>query len=159
MKYGDFSSLVQLGVGLHLGAALLQTYGEFGIASLARAIERMERFFRVPDDERPSSALEEEFRDLESEFEIFRIRLTQEYRWYVWLNSGAALLLVGVLIVIAYKAQDDVSSGWCWTTIAMVALSVGPALTTLLSLSLDVHRQSKPIKTKADDLERRLGKT
>ena len=31
MKYGDFSSLVQLGAGLHIGTAFLQVYGELGV--------------------------------------------------------------------------------------------------------------------------------
>jgi hypothetical protein len=41
MKYGDFSSLVQLEVGLHLGTALLQLYGELGMQPLVRTVERI----------------------------------------------------------------------------------------------------------------------
>ena len=155
MKYGDFSSLVQLGVGLHVGAALLQMYGELGVAPLVRTIGRVRSLFLAPEAERPPKALEDELDRLESRYEIFRIRLFQEYRKYVVINSIVAIVLAVMLVAIALKAQDDVAEGYEWTIVMMVALSLLPAPITLGALWIDADRQVKPIKKEADDLEKR----
>ena len=155
MKYGDLSSLVQLGVGLHVGTALLQIYGDLGVAPLARTIERLRSLFAAPEGERPSQALKEELEPLESKYEIFRIQLFQEYRKYVRVNSAVAAILAIFLVVIAYIAHDDVAQGYEWTTVAMVALSLLPAPLTLGVLWFDANRQVKPMKDRADDLEAR----
>jgi hypothetical protein len=155
MKYGDFSSLVQLGVGLHVGTALLQMYGEIGVAPLVRTIGRARSLFLAPEGERPPKALEDELDRLESKYEIFKIRLFQEYRKYVRINSIIATALAIILVVIAYKAQDDVAEGYEWTTIVMLALSLLPAPSTLGALWIDANRQVKPMKDEADDLEKR----
>jgi hypothetical protein len=155
MKYGDFSSLVQLGVGLHVGTALLQIYGELGVAPLVRTIGRVRSLFLAPEGERPPKVLEDELDRLESKYEIFRIRLFQEYRKYVRINSIVATALAIILVIITYKAQDDVSPGYNWTTIMMSALSLLPAPLTLAVLWIDANRQLKPMKYEADDLEKR----
>jgi hypothetical protein len=46
MTFGDFSSLVQLGVGLHAGTALFQLLSEFGVAPLERRLGRLEDYVR-----------------------------------------------------------------------------------------------------------------
>jgi hypothetical protein len=155
MKYGDFSSLVQLGVGLHVGTALLQMYGELGVAPLVRTLGRTRSLFLAPEGERPPKALEGELDRLESNYEIFKIRLFQEYRKYVRINSIVAFVLAIILVVIAYKAQDNVAEGHEWTTVVMVALSLLPAPLTLGSLWIDANRQLKPMKEEADNLEKR----
>jgi hypothetical protein len=155
MKYGDFSSLVQLGVGLHVGTALLQMYGELGVAPLVRTIGRARSLFLAPQGERPPKALEDELDRLESKYEIFKIRLFQEYRKYVRINSIVAIALAIILVVIAYKAQDDVAEGYEWTTVVMFALALLPAPLTLGALWIDANRQVKPMKEDADDLEKR----
>jgi len=68
MKYGDFSSLVQLGIGLHLGTALLQMYGELGVAPLVRTIDRVRSLYLVPEGEQPPKSLKEELERLESKY-------------------------------------------------------------------------------------------
>jgi len=155
MKYGDFSSLVQLGVGLHVGTALLQMYGELGVAPLVRSLGRTRSLFLAPETERPPKALEDELDRLESKYEIFKIRLFQEYRKYVVINSLVASLLAIILVVIAYKAQDDVADGYEWTTVVMFAFSLLPAPLTLGALWTDANEQVKPMKDEADDLEKR----
>lgn len=155
MKYGDFSSIVQLGVGLHVGTALLQMYGELGIAPLVRTIGRLRSLFLAPEGERPPKLLEDELDRLESNFEIFRIQLFQEYRKYVRINSMVAIALAIILVVIAYKAQDAVGEGYEWTTVVIFALSLLPAPLTLGALWIDAGRQVKPMKDEADDIEKR----
>ena len=51
IKYGDFSSLVQLGVGLHVGTALLQLYGELAVEPLTRTLDRTRTLFLAPQNE------------------------------------------------------------------------------------------------------------
>lgn len=155
MKYGDFSSLVQLGVGLHVGTVILQMYGELGMAPLARVFTRTRNLFLAPHNERPPQELEEELDALESKFEIFKIQFFQEYRRYVIYNSIAAVALAIILVIIAFKAEDKIEDGWEWTAIGMAALSLLPALITFGVLWFEAHKRVKPMKEKADDLERR----
>lgn len=153
-EYGDFSSVVQLGVGLHLGTALLQFYGELGVQPLVRILERTRSLFLAPEAEQPSKHLEAELMRLESEYEIFKIRLFQEYQKYVCINTSVALILAGILVAIAYKATDPVPEGHEWITIFIVAFSVLPAPITLGSLWWDANRQVKPMKERANELEK-----
>lgn len=155
MKYGDFSSLVQLGVGLHVGTALLQLYGELGVAPLTRALGRTRSLFSAPENERPPADIEEDLDRLESRYEIFKVRLFKAYRKYIFFNLGAAGLLAAILIVIAFKADDPVTDGWGWTTIAMCAFSVLPGPMSLVMLWFNASRQVKPMCKTADELEER----
>jgi hypothetical protein len=155
MKYGDFASLVQLGVGLNVGTALLQLYGELGVAPLARVLERTRSLFTAPFEERPPKAIEEELERLESRFEIFKIRLFHEYRKYVFFNLSAAVVLAAILVTIAFKADDPITEKWEWTAILMSALSVLPGPISLAVLWIDANRQMKPMRQTADDLETR----
>jgi hypothetical protein len=155
MKYGDFTSLVQLGVGLHVGTALLQLYGELGVEPLARVLERTRSLFAAPEEERPPKPIEEELERLESRYEIFKIRLFQEYRKYVFFNLGAAGILAVILITLAFKTDDPITDGWEWTAIMMSALSVLPGPLSLIVLWIDANRQVKPMRKTADELEMR----
>jgi hypothetical protein len=148
MKYGDFSSLVQLGVGIHLGTALLQLYGELGVQPLVRTKARIESLF-VDETELPKD-VEDELRRLECDFDIFKIRLFNEYKSFVKINSVVAFLLVILLTVIAYKAEDPIAAE---LTVFIVALSVLPAPITLGLLWLDATIEIRPIKERADKLE------
>lgn len=155
MKYGDFASLVQLGVGLHVGTALLQLYGELGVAPLTRALGRTRSLFAAPNNERPPAIIEEELERLESRYEIFKVRLFKEYRKYVFFNLGAAGLLAGMLIGIAFKTDDPITDGWEWVAIVTVAMSVLPGPISLAALWFDANRQLKPMRETADELEER----
>lgn len=151
MKYGDLSSLVQLGVGLHLGTALLQLYGELGVQPLVRTFARI-RSLLADEGERRMKDVEDELDKLESDFEIFKIQLFNEYKKYVKINSGVAVLLVLVLIFISYKSGDAIAA---WLAIVFVFLSVVPAPVTLGALWHDAAAQIRSIKEQADDLEGR----
>jgi hypothetical protein len=48
MKNGDLSSVVQLGVGLHVGTAVLQIFADFGVTPLERRIARVRTLFQLP---------------------------------------------------------------------------------------------------------------
>jgi len=155
MKYGDLSSIVQLGVGLHIGTAVLQLYGELGIAPLERRISRIRRLFRVPEAERPSRELEEELNLVESRYELFKIEFFREYRWCVVLNTAVAIALAVLLVVIALKADDQISDGYEWFAVLAIATSYLPAPCIFGSLWVDAQRRVKPLEVKADGIEKR----
>ena len=155
MKYGDLASVVQLGVGVHLGTALMQLYGELGVKPLARVLERTRSLFAGPEKERPTKVIEEELERLESRYEIFKIRLFQEYRKYVFFNLGVAATLAIILIILAFKADNPIMNGWDWTAILISALSVLPGPLSLGALWIDANRQVRPMRLAADELEAR----
>lgn len=66
MKYGDFSSVVQLGVGLHVGTVVLQLYGDIGLQPLNRALARLRSLFLAPEHERPPKEFEDELLGIEA---------------------------------------------------------------------------------------------
>ena len=152
MKYGDFSSLVQLGVGLHVGTAILQLYGEIGTEPLVRSLARIRGL--LSEEPNPSSAeLLEEYDQLASDYDIFKIRLFNEFKKYIKMNACVAAALVVVLIIIAFKADDAIDEYWTIMTIPVVALSVLPAACTLGALWYDASKFVGPMKARADKLE------
>lgn len=149
MKYGDFSSLVQLGVGLHLGTALLQMYGDLGEAPFKRQLARIRMLVTAAD---PSSSLRDGLRSLEGDYEIFKIQFFNEYRKYIKINAAVAVLLVIVLALISFKNDDSLPG---LIGILFLYCSVIPAPTTLAFLWSDAARALRPLKDRADDLEKR----
>jgi hypothetical protein len=149
MKYGDFSSLVQLGAGLHAGTALLQLYGDIGLAPLVRRISRVRSLVEIGG--MPADIVEDLAR-VESDFEIFKIRHFNEYKRFVKANFGVAAALVVLLAVIAYLAETEVPAQ---ITIIIVAFSVFPAPITLGVLWWDASQSSKQIHARAERLELR----
>lgn len=150
---------MQLGVGLHVGTAVLQLYGELGVQPLARAIARTRSLFLAPEPERPPKDVEEDLDRLEGRFEIFKIRLFKEYKKFILGNSIVAGLLAAVLTVLAYKADDEITESWQAVSVLIVALSLLPAPVSLGVLWFDADRQIKPLKREADALEARASTT
>jgi hypothetical protein len=153
MNYGDFSSVVQLGVALHVGTALLQSYGDLGVAPFVRALDRLRGLIRSGDIATRNNNLEEQLSHLESRYEVFKIQLFQEYRKYVCINSAVAVALAISLIVIAYNADNEITEDRTWTTIFIVFLSLFPAPLTLGVLWFDANHELEPMKAEADRLE------
>ena len=153
MKYGDFSSVVQLGVGLHVGTVVLQLYGDIGLQPLNRALARLRSLFLAPEHERPPKEFEDELLGIEGRYEIFRIRLSREFEKYVLGNSLVAAALAIILTVIAFKADDPITEGWEMVPMLLVGLSLLPAPVSLGVLWFDADRQVKPLRQEADALE------
>ncbi len=152
MNYGDFSSVVQLGVSLHLGTALLQFYGDLGVQPLIRILDRIKGLFAEGEHE-PLLEVKTELEELESDFQIFKIRLFNEYRKYVIINSAVAVALTVVLIVIAFLAETKVGDGSEWVPLLIVLASILPAPATLFCLWKDASRILRPLIERADAIE------
>jgi hypothetical protein len=150
MKYGDFSSLVQLGVGLHAGTALLQIYGEIGVQPLVRTLSRIRQLLEEPNHVK--EAIIEDLDQLDADFAIFRIQLFNEYKRYVVVNFVVAAVLVGILTLISYKSDDLLPE---LLSVLFASLSVLPAPMTLGALWWDASRELRPLKARADMAEQR----
>jgi hypothetical protein len=155
MNYGDLSSIVQLGVGLHVGTAVLQLYSELGMAPMERRLARIRDLFKLPEGESPAPQLREELERLEGRYGLFKIAFFKQYRGFVVVDSIVALVLAIFLIVIAYKASDDIGYGHEWFAVVAISLSFIPAPLMLGVLWWDARRRLAPLKKVADDIETR----
>jgi hypothetical protein len=154
MKYGDFSSLVQLGVGLHAGTALLQIYGELGVQPLIRTLSRIRELLEVPEPGK--ELIIEDLEQIEADFAIFRIQLFNEYKKYVVANLAVAVVLIAILTWISYEADDLLPA---WLSVIFSSISVLPAPITLGALWWDASRELRPLRTRAGRLQdRALGR-
>lgn len=150
MKYVDFSSLVQLGVGLHLGTALLQSYADIAQAPFIRTVARI-RSLTTPEDN-PSESLKSDLETLESDYEVFKIRLFKENKNYFLANGIVAMILTGFLVLISFKGEDDLP---ILVSFIFAFSSIAPAGITLLALWVDAERAMKPLRERASTLEAR----
>ena len=152
MNFGDFSSLVQLGVGLHLGTALLQMYGEIGLQPMIRLIERMQN---VVED--PNHPPQEEHRDqlatIISRFGVYKIQMFTDYKRYLVANSVVAALLTLILVFISYCYSTPISPQ---CSIIFVALSILPAPVTLFCHWHDATKALRPLLEAAKKLEGKI---
>jgi hypothetical protein len=155
MKYGDLSNIVQLGVGLHVGTAVLQLYSEFGMAPMDRRLARIRELFKLPAGECPSPSLREELDRLEGRYGLFKISFFNRYRWLVVFNSVIAAILGVFLIFIACNAADPIRDGYEWFVVFSISLSFLPAPLMLGALWWDARQRVAPLKKAANDIEAR----
>lgn len=155
MKYGDLSSIVQLGVGLHVGTAVLQLYSELGLAPMERRLARIWDLFKLPEGDCPSPELREELARLEGRYGLFKISFFKQYRWIVAVNSTIGAVLAIFLVIIASKAGDNILDGYEWFPVVAMSLSLLPAPLMLGALWLDARQRVAPLKKIADDIETR----
>lgn len=144
------ASIVQLGVGLHLGTAVLQIYGELGVAPFERRIARIRSLIRP---EATATELEAELSQLEGRYELFKIEFFNQYRFYMVVNSIVALALAVLLIIIAIKAADVITEGWEWFAVLSIAMSLLPAPLTLVALWFEARRRLRTLMSDAERIE------
>jgi hypothetical protein len=154
MEYGDFSSVVQLGVGLHVGTALLQIYGEIGLQPFIRSLSRIRRLVEDMDDN--NEELVDQLDAIEGDFEIFRIRLSNEYKWWIITNSLVAVAPSVLLVFISYNYRSSLPAEM---SIFIVALAVLPAPITLSILWNNATKAIAPLMERVNGLEDRALRT
>lgn len=149
MEYGDFSSLVQLGAGLHIGSALLQLYGEIGLRPINSTLARISGILaKVGSD---CDDLREEEANIIGEYEVFKVQLFNEYRTYIFANSGIAVSLIVWLIVISLNFHAPMFDT---PAVLTIAISVLPAPIMLAVFWYTASRKVQPIYSKAVKLEK-----
>lgn len=152
MYFGDFSSVVQLGVGLHLGTALLQMYGEIGLQPMIRSIERMQNVAEDPNHP-PKDEHRDELATIVSRFEVYKIQMFTEYKRYLIVNSIVAAALTLILVLISYLYSTPISPQ---CSIVFVGLSILPAPVTLFCHWYDATNALRPLLNAAKALEGKM---
>jgi hypothetical protein len=158
IKLSDFSSVLQLGVGLHAGTVLLQAIAEFASSPVSHRVERLARMARLKrarferdgKDTSGVDAIESEILDTQSALELKKVQLFTEYKYAAGLNSIVALVLFGLLVWAAIAADHELSLGLaCF----IVFLSAGPAIFSLLLLWWRWHSNTSGIRASIKKLE------
>ena len=152
MYFGDFSSVVQLGVGLHLGTALLQMYGEIGLQPMIRSIERMQNVAGDPNHP-PKDEHRDELAAIVSRFEVYKIQMFTDYKRYLIANSVVAAMLILILVFISYCYSMPITPQY---SIIFVALSILPAPITLFCHWYDANKALRPLLGAAKALEDKM---
>lgn len=152
MNFGDFSSLVQLGVGLHLGTALLQMYGEIGLQPMIRLIERMQNVAEDPNHP-PKDEHRDQLATIVSRFEVYKIQMFTDYKRYLIANSAVAAILALILVLTSYCYSTPISHEY---SIIIVALSLLPAPITLFCHWHDATKALRPLLEAAKALEGKM---
>jgi hypothetical protein len=132
ISLGDLSSVVQLGVGLHAGTALLQSVAEFASTPTSSRLERLAKIAEVRAKNDPNFQIHlDTARDLLSDLEVKKIQFFNEYRQVFAINTGIAIALGLVLAAIALLASQKVE---IWVGFVIVPLSLIPAPASLAFL-------------------------
>lgn len=147
MDYGDFIGLVQLGVGLHAGTALLQLYGEIGGQRLVRRFERLESLVDRKDGN--WTKVIEEMDDIKGRYNLFRVKFFNDYRRFVIYNSVVAAILAVWLVILTLCYEVEIS--WVLAALSIV-VSVLPAPATLLILIWKAENELRPLDKEVEKL-------
>lgn len=144
-----------MGIGLHLGTALLQLYGELGLQRVNRTMSRIKRAMEGAScdnssEHKANDTLKDEFDDLETEYEVFKIRLFNEYIKYIIANSAVAGLLTLILIFISFCFSCEIKPFWAFM---ITWPSVLPAPLLLVIYWINASERVRPIFEKAKKLE------
>jgi hypothetical protein len=153
MKLGDFSSILQLGVGLHTGTVLLQSIVEFASAPITRRLERLARIAQLRSNNIDCDSSVENALDLQGDLETKKVQFFNEYKAAAKLNACVAFFLFILLAWAAVMYEFPVSI----VGAALILLvSVAPAVISLFVLWWRWERNTETIRQKIDSLDRQL---
>jgi len=162
MRLGDFSSVLQLGVGLHVGTALLQSIAEFASSPISKRIERLAKLAalrraRYQQNNKvlaeKSLELESEVLDLQSSLELKKVQFFNEYRIAALVNTLSAIALFILLVWAAVRADDSIGF---WLASLVVIASFAPATLSLGTLWRRWHVNTADVRRATDKIEHRL---
>lgn len=112
MKLQDFSSLVQLGVALHAGTAVLQLSENFWLRPIDRKIRRIEERSKAAEAETIDrdwiDTISENRRMLHTNFESFENQFHNSFAKYTTISSAFALMQVIMLVIITFSAETEI---------------------------------------------------
>lgn len=154
MILGDFSSMVQLGVGLHAGTALFQSIFELAGTPMLNRISRLAELAeaKTKRDQTFQDKLDTAH-DIMGDLENKRLNFLREYKYLVLANGGVAIALLAALIFISFDAQEVIP----WPVgIFLVLLSLAPAGASLILLCSSWSKKMGPLRSSVEGLERAL---
>jgi hypothetical protein len=158
MKLNDFSSVLQLGVGLHTGTVLLQSVAEFASSPMTIRLARLAKIAELRCNAKGGSSdscevLHEQALDLQADLETKKVQFFNEYRIAAKLNACVAVLLFAVLAWAAIDSDAMVSVS---LAAFLIGLSFAPAAISLIVLWRRWQRNTESLRKQIDELDRRL---
>jgi hypothetical protein len=162
MRLSDFSSVLQLGVGLHLGTALLQSIAEFASAPLSKRIDRLAslaalRRLRLEKESSPlapaAAELENNVLDVQATLELKKVQFFNEYRLAAVVNTISAGILSLMLVWAAIEA--DFVTGYKLAG-TIVVVSFAPAILSLCTLWRRWHTNTEDVRIATGSIEKKL---
>jgi hypothetical protein len=121
----DFFTVVQLGVGIHAGTAILQLSGEFGIAPVERRVDNIARWLGEEREENNIlSEQEDQLKAIKARIYIYKLQYAYVYRKQVYIMLGFAAGLLFCLDIMSFVAEADIS---LLIGLSLVLLCVFPA--------------------------------
>jgi hypothetical protein len=154
MTLGDFSSVVQLGVGLHAGTALLQSITELTASPLSRRLSRLHRIAEIKlSSNTQAQDLHDQASDLIGDLEIKKVQFFNEYKEVVAVNAAFAIFLALLLAVIAFRFGEEIHFiiGFLITL-----ASLGPASASLLFLWSRWTSNTEVLRQSVESLHKQL---
>jgi hypothetical protein len=154
VNLGDFSSIVQLGVGLHAGTALMQSVAEFASTPVSRRLSRLAKIAEIRSKKDASrEALHEIAQDLLSDLEVKKVQFFNEYREVVAVNTVVAMVLSFILILTGFLYSEQIPG---WAAVLIVLVSFAPATASLAFLWFRWRNHTKALTTAIDALDAAL---
>jgi hypothetical protein len=153
MKVQDFFSVVQLGVGIHAGTAILQLSGELGIAPIERRVGALQSWLQ--EERELGHELEDENDKLgiiRTDITVYRIRYEKLYRRSVGWTFTFGIILAFALAAMSFFADYNIAD--LWATLLVMTCFV-PATVIFAYLWTTASTNLAPIKRKLSDLEDR----
>jgi hypothetical protein len=151
MNLQDFFSIVQLGVGIHAGTAILQLSGELGVTPVERRIDDIEVWIRR-EKERGFELVADtdQLELLRVDLILFRTRYDRLYRRSIHRTFLFGCLITLMLAVMSFFAQCEIC---VWAGLAIVAFSILPAAIIFARLWRVSSRALEPIKVSLATME------
>lgn len=138
MKFGDFASLVQLGIGIHAGTAVLQLLSEFSLSPLETRAERISKLVAHFEKQGRDLTYEQAILNkIKTDIILCKGRHFVAYRRHTGRNFGVAFLLLFILIWISFDPEAQLSVGGA---LILSLLCFTPALGSFIWLSLQARK-------------------
>lgn len=155
MTLGDFSSVVQLGVGLHAGTALLEPIAEFTQSALSRRLGRLHKIAELKlKHGRPGAQdVYDHASDLLGDLEVKKVQFFNEYKTVVEVNGAVAIVLALLLALLAFRFSEETNA----IIGSMITLtSLGPASASLLFLWSRWRSNTAALRESVETFHRQL---
>ncbi|UGY04098.1 hypothetical protein [Bradyrhizobium quebecense] len=154
MTLGDFASLVQLGVGLHAGTALLQSITELTESPLERRLSRLHRIAALKLQSGPNGQdLYDHASDLIGDLEVKKVQFFNEYKEVVAVNGGFAIALALLLAAIAFLSGAEIHM---IIGLLIAIFSLAPASASLLFLWSRWRSNTEVLRASIETLHKQL---
>jgi hypothetical protein len=159
MSLSDFSSVLQLGVGLHAGTALLQPILEFASAPIVARADRLARIAelrvdRLRSTQKPydgAQTLLNDLNDIRGLLALDRVLFFQEYKIAAGANAVFAAILYGLLSWAALNPDHVVG---ILLAASLIGISAGPAVASLSVLWWRWRTNTASIDEKLDAIQK-----